>query len=39
MLPPSVFVASLVLEMFSKLIFLCSVFFEVLDLVAFFWAL
>jgi hypothetical protein len=35
-LPASVFVASLVLGMFSKLIFLCSVFLEVLDLAVFF---
>jgi hypothetical protein len=37
--PASGFVASLVLEMFSKLIFLCSVFFEVLDFTVFFRAL
>jgi hypothetical protein len=30
-LPASVFVASLALEMFSKLIFFCSIFFDVLD--------
>jgi hypothetical protein len=38
-LPASVFVASLVLEMFSKLIFFCSIFFEVFDLAVFFRAL
>jgi hypothetical protein len=38
-LPTSVFVASLVLGMFSKLIFLCSIFLEVLDVSVFFRAL
>jgi hypothetical protein len=33
------FVASLTLEMFSKLIFICSIFFEVLDFSIFFRAL
>jgi uncharacterized membrane protein len=35
----SVFVASLALEMFFKLIFICSVFLEVLDFTVFFRAL